>query len=394
MSNERSSSYCSQKFTSLSIDIEKRLSYSCCIALPEKIDLDWLTANPGKLFATPQLQQDRVDMLTGVKPHSCSPCWKSEDQDLVSRRTQMQTHVPLQIAQDVKTPKLLNLNLGSTCNLTCSYCCKQYSSAWRKDLLDNGSYVKYYNRYELLPADLIFDKISQQEYMNSHAYQVIEKEIATLGKVDTIDITGGEPFLYNHFPDLLNSFSPDQRIVFSTGLGVNTNRLERQVQRIKRKDKILIQVSAENCYDHYEFNRFGNSYSTFLENLQILIDHEFQIRFTSTLSNLTVFGFLQFAKRFQDHDIVCYFCTDPDFLSVHVLDEHSKNSLINSLASSGIAQADNIIRYLQQPCSQLQKQNFGAYIKEFALRRNLSLDIFPSTMLQWLNTSEEAHVVQ
>ena len=68
--------YCSQKFTSLSIDLEKRLLYSCCSAVPEKIDLDWLQQNPGMLFNSPNLQQERQAMLDNMPVPGCQQsCW-------------------------------------------------------------------------------------------------------------------------------------------------------------------------------------------------------------------------------------------------------------------------------------------------------------------------------
>jgi hypothetical protein len=153
--------YCSEKFTWLSVDLEKRQHFSCCAALPTKIDLTWLKDNPGQLFNTAHLQQERQQMLDNIPVPSCEgPCWKPERDNLVSRRDILQSYVKTHTNITVKSPEQFHIMLGSTCNLTCSYCCKQYSSAWLKDIADNGPYMDR-DRFTLNKLDSILTKISQ-----------------------------------------------------------------------------------------------------------------------------------------------------------------------------------------------------------------------------------------
>lgn len=378
--------YCSQKFTWLSIDVEKRLSYSCCAADPEKVDVVWLKNNPGKLFDTPGLHQDRLDMLSNKPVSSCNDsCWKPENQGLVSRRLAMKTYKPVDLDVSVDKPSMLNIILGSTCNLTCSYCCKQYSSAWARDIKDHGPYVQYENRFHLTAMDQVMFKISHNEHQDTSGFQTLLNEIYNFGPVDEIQITGGEPFLYNYFPELLNKLTNNQQVSFFTGLGLDHKRLQKQIEKIQRPDKIKIYVSAENCGLLYEFNRHGNTYDNFKNNLQLCIDAGFEINFSSVISNLTVFGIVEFAKTFEKFPIIYHFCNDPDFLSVHVLDSASKQKVEQELQHSLLPIASQTIKNLQKHYSNQQKNNYGTYIKEFARRRNLSLDIFPPSMLQWLS---------
>lgn len=378
--------YCSQKFTWLSIDLEKQQLHSCAAAKPEKIDIHWLKQNPGQLFNTPGLHQDRIDMLANKPVASCHDnCWKAENKGLASRRTVMESYKPIPSNINELTPKLLHINLGSTCNLTCSYCCKQYSSAWYRDIKENGSYFDNQDRFQLLPIDHIIDKLSHREYFESTGVNVINKEISQLGQVDEVTFSGGEPFLYNEFPDLLNSLDFTTCIKFYTGIGVDTNRLKKQINRIKNRDNLQVYVSAENCGKLYEFNRYGNSYSTFLTNLKLLTDAGFSVNFSSVISNLTVSGIVEFVNTFSNIPANFIFCNDPDFLSVNVLDDHTKEQLINILNNTKIDIRNEIISNLEVPCQETQRQQCAHYVKEFATRRNLSLDIFPTSMLQWLD---------
>jgi molybdenum cofactor biosynthesis enzyme MoaA len=376
--------YCSQKFTSLSIDLEKRLLYSCCAAAPEKIDTNWLKQNPGQLFGNPILQQDRQHMLENIRVASCeSTCWRPESQGLQSRRLQYKSYQPTHNDITVRQPEKLNIILGSTCNLTCSYCCKQYSTAWAKEIQQNGPYFEH-PRFSLLPLDMVLAKISHKEHRTTAIYQDLFDEIASYNNLDEIEITGGEPFLYNDFIDLINSINTTKNLIFYTGLGVNTKRLKSQLSKIKQHDNITAYVSAENCNEFYEFNRFGNTYQDFLERLKILQDHV-NVKFGSTISNVTIHDLDNFVKTFGDQNIRYNFCNDPDWLQINVLDQHTKERLAKNISNSNIRLKDDIVASMMKPCSEQQRTQFATYLYEFGRRRNLNLDIFPGNMLQWLN---------
>jgi hypothetical protein len=120
----------------------------------------------------------------------------------------------------------------------------------------------------------------------------------------------------------------------------------------------------------------------------LLIDAGFSVKFQSVISNLTVLGLAEFADTFSDIPVQFLFCNDPDFLAVNVLDDNTKDQLINSLNNTEINLRDEIISNIQVPCQETQRRQCAHYIKEFATRRNLSLDIFPTGMLQWLDIKD------
>jgi len=382
MTGKSTDFYCSQKFTWLSVDLEKRLTYSCCKAYPEKINLSWLKNNPGQIFNTELLKAERQSMLDNIPVESCrTACWIPESQGFTSRRLQLgqeKTHSGID-AQ----PETLNIILGSSCNLTCSYCCKQYSTSWLQDIKNNGAYLDS-NRFKLLPIDHVLLKVSQQEHENTDAFLMLLDEIKQFNNLKRVIITGGEPFLYNNLFTLLEKTPPSVEIVLYTGLGVNHSRLIKQINKIKHIPNLKIIVSAENVDNFYEFNRHGNTYQNFESNLQLLIDSGFIITFLSIISNLTVFGLTEFANKYEHFNIDYDYCHDPDYLGVHVLDDISKEKLIQSLQSSNIAVKNEIIQSLSIDCTQEQQKNCSIFVKEFASRRNLDLKIFPNSMLQWL----------
>ena len=377
--------YCSQKFTWLTVDLEKRSTQSCCAADPAKIDISWIKNNPGKLFNTPQLHLERQAMLDDVPVDSCkTACWTPESQGLISRRNLFQSDIKTHNTLESQ-PEILNIILGSDCNLTCSYCDKQYSMSWLRDIKDQGPYLDT-PRFRLTPMDLIKSNVSQKEHEASDGFKTLIKEINLFKNVDKkIIITGGEPFLYNDLSNLLNNLPESPTVVVTTGLGVNHNRLKNQLDKIANIKNLNITVSAENIGQWHEFNRYGSSYSEFCKNIDLLQKYECNIKFMSVVSNLTVFGLADFAKHHANENIMYSFCVDPDFLGVNVMDPDSLNRIIPVIESSNISIREEILKNLQIPSTKEQQQQCSIFLKEFARRRNLSLDIFPQTMLQWLN---------
>ena len=377
--------YCSQKFTWLSVDLEKKLTYSCCSAHPDKINIDWLTDNPGQLFNTEKLQYERQRMLENLPVDSCrDACWIPESKDLASRRSTMKSYIPINKSTDTATPTSLNIVLGSTCNLTCSYCCKQYSSAWRRDIELNGAYLDQ-DRFNITPTDKLLLKLSHAEIQDSAHYQLLVDQLKLFGPIESVIITGGEPFLYKNLVELLNELTDADTITIQTGLGVDSKRFSNQLDLIKNHSNVQIGISAEGLDKFYEFNRYGNSYTNFLKNIDILESRGFKIQFLSVVSNLTIFGLLDFAEKFSDHKITYQYCNEPDFLSINVLDDDSKATLIGQLDNSNLPTKTELISTIQQPCSKKHRTDLEKYVLKFASNRNLDLDIFPKSMLKWIN---------
>jgi sulfatase maturation enzyme AslB (radical SAM superfamily) len=231
-------------------------------------------------------------------------------------------------------------------------------------------------------------KISQPEHRESSGFQLIVDEVANFDLLKTVIITGGEPLLNNGLIDLLNRFSDVPEIVFYTGLGVNSNRLNEQLKKISNKENITVVISGENCGKFYEFNRYNNTWQHFLTNLNIIKSQGFKIKFSSVISNLTVFGLSEFIEYFSSSfsasDYNYIWCNDPEFLLVNVLDDDSKDRLIQQFNDKDYPIRDQLISSMNAVCTEQQRQDLSTYLFKFAHSRNLSLDIFPASMLQWL----------
>lgn len=381
--------YCSQKFWWLSVDLDKSQTQSCCSAAPHRINFDWLQQNSGELFNTPELLAERAAMLNGLEVASCTnTCWAAEAQGIPSRRLIMNTD---QIThRDLHSdPEILNIMVGKDCNMTCSYCCKHYSTGWIREIQRNGDYVVEArdDRLSLHDRDRVRLYVSQKE-LDTPRRRTLIKEIGNLvrsGRLRGIMISGGEPFLYNDLPDLLSQLPMSVPITIWTGLGVDNQRLKRELDTVALYKNITLVVSAENTIGAYEFNRAGNSWSRFLANIDVIAQHNINVAFNSVISNLTVFGLQDFVDWAKSATMTFSACTDPDYLGVHVMDPASKQHVLRMIDQLPLEAKNMITDSIMIEPTPLQVANCRAYVKQFAQRRQLSLDVFPQTFVDWLN---------
>jgi organic radical activating enzyme len=384
--------YCSNKFTFLKIDFEKSTTYNCHAATPHSIDFDWLEKNPGELFNTPTNVSERELMLANQRNASCEQnCYPAEDRGQVSTRM-LQSTADRRYTDVITQPSELDFTLFSECNLTCSYCCKEFSSAWRNDLLKNGPYVlpnyENENRMRLLPIDIVLGKVSQAEKISSPKIKILLEQFDKIKEhVKILTITGGEPFLNNMLPTMLEKFKTIPQVNLFTGFGVNNNRFKRILSIAAQYKNIKLCISAESTGKNYEFNRYGTTWAQFQERLQIIQDLKINFEFHCTISNLTVLGFKEFYKLYKDVKMHIDFVHHPNFMSAGNLDSASKQQVIDELMPY---QHDIKIQQILQTVSSTHVNNdhrviLSTWLEQFASRRGLDLTIYPKTFLDWLN---------
>ncbi len=374
--------YCNQKFWWLSVDLEKFNTFSCCAATPQRIDLSWLKQNPGQIFNTPDLRQERQMMLDNQPVSTCSAsCWIPESQGMVSRRLTMDgqslTHLNI-----VSSPETINIVVGTDCNMTCVYCCKFYSTAWSRDVAKATYPVERTDdRFVINDKDRVLQFISQKEIASSATRQLMLKELVELCQSPTLKevmITGGEPFLYLDLHRLVESIPAHVKIKIWSGLGVDERRFGREVERLS--DNVTVVISAENTGAAYEFTRYGNTWQRLNNNINQLNGHSIDYEFNATVTNLTLPGLLDFVQWADGIPINFQPCTDPDYLSIGVLDSATKHTIRKDLDHLPSFVSDA----LEVAPTDKQVYNLRAYIKEFAQRRSLSLSVLPATLVTWI----------
>jgi organic radical activating enzyme len=396
MSGSERDYYCSYKFKYLKIDLESKTTYNCHAAAPHPINLAWLKNNPGNLFNTDTSINERQQMLDNQRNASCEQnCWRAEDYGAQSPRLyqggKKKTH-----SQLITYPEIIDLTVGGDCNLTCSYCCKEFSSAWRRDIVNNGSYTisDSDERFCATDKDRLLLKISQSELKSTQHYQTLLDEIRlNLSNLKKLTVTGGEPLLDNQLIDVLASLEmpPIVKVEIYTGLGVSQGRFRSFIDKLSKLKNLLLIVSAEGIGQHLEFNRYGNKWNEFDAKIKLLEQSEIQFQFQSQLSNLTVFGYPEFVKYFSQHLVNLTFVYQPHMMAPHVLDSDSKQQIQNSILNLPEHMQIAIKKSIQKEPTEVERINLQKFLIEFVRRRpDLDLNIFPESFLKWV---ELKHVV-
>jgi organic radical activating enzyme len=383
--------YCSQKFRFLKIDLESQTTYNCHAARPHKIDFAWLASNPGQLFNTDVNVGERRMMLANERNSSCEQnCWPAEDRGAASPRLIARGEIRT-LTEVVTSPEIIDITLNSDCNLTCSYCCKEYSSSWRNDVLKNGDYgiASEPDRYTKNNMDVVLARVSQQERFGLGRTQAILAEVKAMSaNVKEIIISGGEPFLSRYLLDIVKDNGHAPRVQIFTGLGVDFKRFERIIDTLAEYKNIVLNVSGETTGALYEFNRYGATWDEFERKLAMLSEKNICVEISSVMSNLTVVGFVEFYKKFKNYAYRVECVYNPNFLAPHILDTATKDQVIEQFTASDFDKRELVLNSLSSVPTPLEKQDLKHFLTEFVTRRpGLGLDMFPKTFIEWLNNN-------
>jgi len=387
--------YCSMKFRFLKIDLKSETIYNCDAAGSRTVDPNWLLKNPGQLFNNADSLNDRQLMLQNVRNSNCEQnCWPAEDKGAVSprlfRHGNIKTHTEI-----YQQPEILDLTVNGDCNLACTYCCKEFSSNWRQDIIKNGDYkiTGLPDRYQVTNKDRILNQSSQSDIRESPTYQLLLNEIKLFAPtLKTLYVTGGEPLLDNQLINILMDLPFSKNIEFNlfSGLGLSMSRFEKLVDKMKifgdTYDNFTLKISAETTGSMYEFNRYGNTWSDFQRKIDMLTKKKINFIFHSTISNLTLFDFARFRHTYPEVNFTMDFSYQPRMLAPHVLDDDSKQVIADQLQTINDKRVDSIMQSMTADPTDIEKLNLREFLLEFTQRRpTLDLNIFPVTFLKWLN---------
>lgn len=381
--------YCSHKFRFIKIDLESRTTYTCHAARPHRVDFEWLTNNPGQLFNTPVNVREREQMLRNERNASCEQnCWPAEDRGAPSPRLisqgQYRTHTDL-----ITQPETIDITLNTDCNLTCSYCCKEFSTSWRNDVLNNGDYgiESEPARYSKNRMDIVLSRASQAERYNSGLTRKILDEIRMASQsAKKIIVSGGEPFLSRYLIDIVKENTHVPEIKIFSGLGVDIKRFERILDILAEHENVILAISADSTGASYEFNRYGMQWSDFLNKIELLIDKNMQFGFSSVISNLTVSGFADFHRHFGDRYIQIECVYNPNFLAPHILDAETKSQAIKQIESIDFVNKQVILDSMKTEPTPQERMDVAKFVNEFVKRRpGLSTNALPQTFRDWIN---------
>lgn len=378
--------YCLSKFTDLQVHVQSRLLYNCEKAYPERITTEWLEKNPGRLFHTDTMLADRNLMLENKMCEACHyGCYRYEEQGLESRRSIWGRPKNVKKILDPHAQlQTLVIMLSTDCNLACVYCSPEFSTRWQRELDKDGEYKLDEHTIKNNNWTTLWSKMKQKTRSSESRFlKLLFREIILAKGLRKISLLGGEPLLNNQLPELIQK-SCNKVIEVTTGLGVTADRLEGIIKKIKGID-VRFMISAESTGKNFEFIRYGSSWKEFQERTDTLKNFNYNIRFVSTITNLCLFDFHNFYKKYaSEHQIILNPISMKPFLSPHVMDDLSKETCQNEIDHIDDPLHRDILSKMILPKPSNKDRNMlGSYLGQLSKRRGVALDFLPEHFLRW-----------
>jgi organic radical activating enzyme len=220
---------------------------------------------------------------------SCQSCWSQEDANSISTRQRYNQQLA-DMTPEPDQPKVLIFKPGNTCNMACRMCNPATSSSW------------YSDAYKLHEPGVSFKEYTKEFEIIRNSYQPSNQPLWDdlknwMGKLEIIDIYGGEPFLISGLFDMLEH---GVRIGSAKNITIhiNTNASiwnQRYLDILKHYRLVIFKVSADSHIpDQFEYIRHKSNFNTVVENISKFKDQlqqcsNFQLITVLTITTLNVF---------------------------------------------------------------------------------------------------------
>jgi radical SAM protein with 4Fe4S-binding SPASM domain len=327
-----SPTFCPAPWTSLNIDQTGRVS-PCMHCFDSVGNIKESTIQ--QVLAGPIHKSIRETMARGQWHDACRLCKQSEEATGVSART-MRIATPETLAAidnniDWFEPHHIVVNWSNLCNLTCTYCNAETSTAWQSIKKIPINHVK--NEH----ADLI-------ELVKQHGHSV---QGLTLG--------GGEPLLQKGLVDFLRCLLPQQvRVMVTTNLSVDLSA-NSVYQELRTWPSVDWQISFDNVTkEKFEYVRDRASWEQFTKNIDILKQDDQHVMAHPAYSIYCAFDIVEYYEFCEEKDLDIFWCelTHPWDLDVRRLAKPIRDIAVEEIdqvvarwGSKGCMATDTLQRY-------------------------------------------------
>jgi sulfatase maturation enzyme AslB (radical SAM superfamily) len=317
----------------------------------QEIYLD--TGTIEQAWNSPTRKQIQADLEAGVQHPNCSACWNEESAGRVSRRTEANRQFADMTVNPAK-PQLVDLKPGNTCNLACRTCWPEVSSKWYRDYWETEArewqpdYKQYLDSWKRIRTSYDQDNLRLWSDLQSW-----------LTDVEYYDIYGAEPMLLSNVFVILQQ-SVDSGRAAHQSLHINTNCTvwnQPYINILKKFKSVVIDVSIDGIGPHYDYIRYGETWSTVEQNLgryQELVRDNANIRMhvCVTVCNLNVLPVAELQQYFCDRNLPVFFnmVHHPQHLNVRSLPDQIKQQVRNKLlANDPNWQITSILDFMDMP---------------------------------------------
>jgi len=323
-------------------------------------------------------KQLRSDLSNGVENPACSTCWKHEASGVYSKRQQTLEELKGFYTEGVteELPTMLDIKVGSLCNLKCITCYPGASSQHQAEVdkwKSNGEEVP--GLIKLFDARLQKLDIDLKEYnpKNVDVPALIKNLDPSLRTAKELSLVGGEPLvnplaleIINHC--VTNGYAKNMMLTIITNLSSLNAKFIDQLYQFKHP---MVMVS----YDHIDFKKFGYirypaDYKQFYLNLKVLMQHpRIELKLSTTLSIFNVFDlpeifnhFEHLSQRYPKRFIVnIQYVMYPNYFSIKYLTQEQKDKITDGI-NNFIEKFKNYKLFYDNPDMLQLVQSIGNYM--------------------------------
>ena len=256
-------------------------------------------------------------LARGEKHPNCDRCWKEEDAGLQSKRLR-DNDTFKHVTDDDTTLKVVELNLGTTCNLKCRICGPWSSSQWNKEFIQLGQWPG--------PAD----EYKKWLYRLNHSYDedsLFWEEFKTqLPYLEKIEMYGGEPMLVKKQWEMLKyaiqkGYNKNQSLNFNT----NGTVFDMDKVNILREFKhVDISFSIDGIEEKFEYQRHPAKWDEVIDNIKryqyLSNKYNWNLAVCITVNNFNVYYLRETMEYFNQMNMNFY---------LNFLHDHVRYSIVN-----------------------------------------------------------------
>ncbi len=320
----------------------------------------------------------RQNLAKGEQDPRCSICWDREAAGLESKRQQENAKHPDLIAQiergeSFAQPEILDLNIGTTCNLKCRSCGAHSSSRWVQELVD------IYRQDGLARHNEELRQMSRPESRKrlSSWYEFTEEFWSTLKewapKIRVWYFAGGEPLLNKRHQEALSEsvksgHSKKQVLAYVTN---GTIRPGQDLRALWQNFfGINVALSADGLGAQFEYLRHGAKWNDFLDNLSVFREScttksAMVVNFTCSIFN--ILSLPEFVEFFLKKEIVISltFVNYPERFCIQSMPLALKEKVCEKLRADPRYQNPQIRPFIEQAIQFMQLANQSKYWLDF-----------------------------
>jgi len=292
--DSKSASFCGAKWHNATIWLGHGQTTSCHQPPAHKIPLEELKDNPSAIHNTVHKKKMRKMMLEGDRPSECFQCWNVEDEgpERISERvfkTNMYDIADLDAIMtrewdDNTFLRTLEVSFDRACNFKCSYCNPAFSTAWVKDIKDNGPYENLQSdgRGHFIDTAPWAENVAKRDEDNPYIQAFWEWWEEKGGLADTLEgirVTGGEPIMHPGVWKLFRWFKDNPERGKNMRFSINSNLVPEKEKTFQKLLEVVQYVPEFEMYTSCEatgaqadYIRDGMKYEVWLNNVKRLLD--------------------------------------------------------------------------------------------------------------------------